>query len=146
MSVPSSAAELEQAQAAYGRAFNRFGLGARSDVAGVLHEAQVALGHLRAACPEAIRPGTAFLLKSIAETGTLLGSLRADAARIDVATGLLAVDFLLRAMHAQYDSHLAPTECINCHSTHLAPRDGGTPQAPLYQCTDCGLIAAYPGT
>jgi hypothetical protein len=66
------------------------------------------------------------------------------AARGDVATGLLAVEFLLRAVEAQCASEALPGPCISCHSTHLVPRDGGTPDAPLYQCTDCGLTAPYP--
>jgi hypothetical protein len=146
MSTRSAGAELEQAQAAYGRAFNRLGLGRRSDTESALGEAQTAIGHLRAACPDAKHPGAVFLAARIADTGALLGRLQSagDVARIDVVTGLLAIDFLLRALQAQCDSHAAPVECINCHSTHLVPHDGGTADAPLYHCTDCGLTAAYP--
>lgn len=138
--------ELQQAQAAYGRAFNRFSLGRKSDTSQVLDDALLTLGHLRAAHPETAGPGADFVLARIADTATLLASLRSapEASRIDVATGLLAVDFLLRAVHAQRESHMTPAACINCHSTHLVRRDGGTPEAPLYQCTDCGLTAAYP--
>ena len=146
MSTRSAGDELEQAHAAYGRAFNRFGLGRRQDTDGVLADAQLAVRHLRAACPAAVRPGAAFLVARIVDTDVLLGSLRGteDVARIDVATGLLAVDFLLRAVHAHRERDGVPAECINCHSTHLVLHDGGTPDAPLYHCTDCGLTAAYP--
>lgn len=145
MPTRSAGVELEQAHAAYGRAFNRFGLGRRRDTDGVLADAQIAIGHLRAACPVAAKPAVAFLVARIVDTEILLGSLRAtpEVARADVATGLLAVDFLLRAVHAQRESAAVPAECINCHSPHLVPHDGGIPEAPLYHCTDCGLTAAY---
>lgn len=145
MSVTSAGAELEQAQAAYGRAFNGFGLGRGADIRDVLQDAEQALGHLRAAVPDGAGPGVAFVKARIVDTGALLGSLRErpDVARADLATSLLAVDFLLRAVQAQCAGRGVPTECINCHSTHLVRRDGGAPDAPLYQCTDCGLTAPY---
>lgn len=146
MSVTSAGSELEQAQAAYGRAFNGFGLGRGADTREIIDDAERALGHLRAAIPDRPGAGVSFVKARIVDTGALLGSLRSapDAARVDVATGLLAVDFLLRAVQAQCDGQGMPTECINCHSNHLVRRDGGTPEAPLYQCTDCGLMAPYP--
>lgn len=149
MSVTSAGAELEQAQAAYARAFNRFGLGRGSDYAEILREAQTAIELLQAAYPgrsDFGQPGSAFVAARLLDTDRLIGALRGtpDVARGDVATSLLAVDFLLRAVEAQHDSLAFPAICINCHSTHLVPRDGGTPDAPLYQCTDCGLTAPYP--
>lgn len=145
MSTRSAGAELEDAQAAYGRAFNRFGLG-RLNTDGVLADAHAAVQHLRAACRDSVRTGPAFVAARIIDTDILIATLRGtpDVPRGDVATGLLAVDFLLRAVHAQWDSGSRPAECINCHAPHLAARDGGTPEAPLYQCSDCGLTAAYP--
>jgi hypothetical protein len=149
MSVTSAGAGLEEALAAYGRAFNRFGLGRGSDHHQILQEAQTAVALLQAAYPgrsDFDQPGSAFVLARMVDTERLITVLRAtpDAARGDIATSLLAVDFLLRAVHAQHDGLANPEFCINCHSRHLVPRDGGTPEAPLYQCTDCGLIAAYP--
>lgn len=86
------------------------------------------------------------MVARILDTDQLITVLRGtpDAARCDIATSLLAVDFLLRAVEAHHDSSGSPAMCINCHSPHLVPRDGGTPAAPLYQCTDCGLTAPYP--
>lgn len=143
MSIWSAGAGVEQARNAYARAFNRFGLGRPADIDDVLADAQTAIGHLGASFERANSPGASFIAAQIADTGALLGTLRdsPDATRSDVATGLLALDFLLRAIQAQQDAASKPRHCMSCHSTHLVAR--GTPELPLYECTDCGFTAAY---